>query len=269
MIFLSKIFQYLFRLPAILFYLVKDLIWYIQVQYWNIFDKWGLHIYVARFGGGKTSSMVQRAYGLACKYRQLTILTNLQLKNFPKHTNILPLRTIEDILNAPVNTLVLIDEIGTLFNSRDFKKGESLPKILFQYLCQCRHRHMMVFGTVQRWQFLDKQLRDITSTVLVCRTHFEHPFSRVTTVTSFDASDYELAYSNPLYKISPLGVTVRIQSDKIRSLYDTMQMVDTLLTMKYDSDEQILSNQGVFTGFDVPSEKREQRSLKKNISKIK
>ena len=269
MIFLSKIFQYLVRLPALGYWLIRDLIWYFQVQYWNIFDQWGLHIYVAKFGGGKTSSMVQRAYSLACQYKQLTIITNLTIKNFPKHTKILPLDSVEDILNAPVNSLVLIDEIGTLFNSRDFKRGDSLPKILFQYLCQCRHRHMMIFGTVQRWQFLDKQLRDITTSVRVCRTHLNHPFSRITTVTSYDAYDYELSYANPMVKISPVGVRVRIQSNKVRHLYDTMEMVNTLLEMKYDSDEQILSNQGAFTGYDFqPVEKRDQRKMKRNISKI-
>lgn len=267
---LSKAFQYLVRLPAFAFWLLKDFFWYIRCKYWTVFDMWGLHIYVAKFGGGKTSSMVANAYSLCRQYSQLSVVTNLTLSNFPKHTKILPLNTVNDILNAPENTLVLIDEIGTLFNSRDFKQGTALPKILFQYLCQCRHRHMMIYGTVQRWQFLDKQLRDITSTVRVCRSHLQHPFSRITTVTSYDALDYEMSYTNPLLKLSPLSVKVRLQTDKVRSLYDTMQMVDTLLSYDYDTDEEILQNQGqgVFASGIQAVEKKEQRKIKKTIGKV-
>ena len=93
----------------------------------------------------------------------------------------MPLNSIQDILNAPENTLVLVDEIGTIFNSRDFANGKTkdgeggLPKILFQHICQCRHRHMMIFGTVQRWGFLEKQLREITAEVVVCSAAFSHP----------------------------------------------------------------------------------------------
>ena len=92
------------------------------------------------------------AYKLCKKYPQLHVLTNLKLKNFPEHTKIIELKTADDILNAPDNTLVLIDEIGTLFNSRDFTSGKnSVPKPVFQHLCQCRKRHMMILATVQRF----------------------------------------------------------------------------------------------------------------------
>lgn len=151
---------YLVRLPKFLFLLVKDLIPYIKNRSWLNFDGWGLHLYVGKFGAGKTCTMVHDAYLLAKRYPKLTIVTNLQLSGFPSHTQILPLRSPQDILNAPVNTLVLIDEIGTIFNSRDFAASkQSVPKILFQHLCQCRKRHMQIYATTQRWNFLDKQLR--------------------------------------------------------------------------------------------------------------
>lgn len=179
----------------------------------------------------------------ANKYEGLTIITNLKLQNFPKHTKILPLRSARDILNAPDNTLVLIDEIGTIFNSRDFAKSkESVPKLLFQHICQCRHRHLMIFGTVQRWGFLDKQLRDISADVTVCSAWFPHPFSRMVTNVKYDAYEFEQFNSNPLRPILALGADVFIQTDKVRSLYDTKEMVNTLLTMEYVSDDEVMRN---------------------------
>lgn len=88
------------------------------------FHLWGLHIYLGKFGQGKTSTMVRDAYNLCCRYEDVTVLTNLKLTNFPKHIKILEVKSIQDILNAPDNTIVLIDEIGTIFNARDFQQNQ-------------------------------------------------------------------------------------------------------------------------------------------------
>jgi hypothetical protein len=241
---ISVIIGYIVRLPAFLLLEIRDFIEYIKTRGWETFEGWGLHVYVGKFGAGKTCSMVQRAYGLASRYKSLTIVTNLQLFGFPEYTKILPLNAPDDILNAPDNTLVLIDEIGTIFNSRDFASKDSIPKILFQHLCQCRHRHMMILATSQRWNFLDKQLRDITATVNVTRSHFGHPFTRIATVWTYDAVEYDLSFTNPMYPVKPLCALVYLQTNKVRSHYDTKEMVSTLLKKSYISDSEILANRG-------------------------
>lgn len=258
-VFIKKAIGYIIRIPAFLVLLERDFIEYYIFGVFREFRKFGLHIWVAKFGGGKTSSMVYTAYRLCKQYPQVSVLTNIQLFGFPEHTAIYQLRTVDDILNAPDNCIVLIDEIGTLFNSRDFMKGNSLPKILFQHLCQCRKRHMVIFGTVQRWQFLDKQLRDITTTVRVCRSTFGDPFTRLTCCTVYDAPDYERAYNNPMLKIAPIGCTIHLQTDKVRSLYDTSELIDSLMEMEYEDDATILNNQGVGIGIGVPMDKKDRR----------
>lgn len=232
-------------LPFFIYFVSKDLILFVLKRQWKIFNGWGLHVYVGRFGAGKTCSMVRDAYRLAKKYKQLTILTNLKLMNFPKWTKIVPLHTAQDIINAPENTLVLIDEIGTIFNSRDFAKGkESVPKILFQHICQCRKRHLMIYATSQRWNFVDKQLRDIVATVRKTSCAFPHPFSRMATVLTYDAVDYDRAFTNPMLPLPLMGAKAYIQTDRLRNRYDTSELVETMLTAEYVSDEEILRNQG-------------------------
>ena len=157
----------------------------------------------------------------------------------------MPLNSCQDILNAPVNTLVLIDEIGTIFNSRDFAKSkDSVPKILFQHICQCRKRKLMIYGTSQRWNFVDKQLRDIAASVNVCSCYFGHPFCRLNLVKTFDAVEYDSVFQNPLLPLEFLDSTVFLQTKKYRELYDTSEMVDNMLKMEYISDEEILANRG-------------------------
>lgn len=233
---------------------------------WLNFDGWGLHLYVGKFGAGKTCTMVHDAYALAKRYPKLTIVTNLQLSGFPAHTQILPLRSPQDILNAPVNTLVLIDEIGTIFNSRDFAASkQSVPKILFQHLCQCRKRHMQIYATTQRWNFLDKQLRDITDTVRVTRSHLSHPFTRICTVYTYDAVEYDLSFSNPQYPLAAIDARVYCQTDADRNRYDTQQLIDNMLQADYISDEEILRNRGELQP-EVTGEisNRSKRRIRKN-----
>lgn len=262
-------FRRLRLLPHFLLCVGIDVFKWIKGRRWEVFEGWGLHIYLGAFGQGKTCSMVRDAYAQCCKYKELQILTNLKLCNFPKHTVIKALTCARDILNAPDNTLVLIDEIGTIFNSRDFAKSkESVPKLLFQHICQCRHRHLMIFGTVQRWGFLDKQLRDITSDVTVCSAWFPHPFSRMITNRIYDAYEYDLFCANPLRPLLCLSADVYIQTDKVRALYDTKEMVDTLLQMEYIEDSEILANQaGVVPDLVQPEEKKQQRKTRNAMSR--
>lgn len=260
-------FKYLVRLPMFFYLEAKDHYKAYREKWSERFEGWGLHLYVGKFGAGKTCSMVQRAYSLAKRYPQLSIVTNLCLSGFPATVKIFPLNSPQDILKAPENTLVLIDEIGTIFNSRDFSGGRnSVPKILFQHLCQCRKRRMMILATTQRWNFLDKQLRDITATVNVTRSHFAHPFTRICSVYTYDAPEYDLAYTNPLYPISPLSVDAYLQTDVLRSKYDTAELINSMLESDYISDAEIAANRGEDSVSMQDADKRSFRRAKKMIA---
>lgn len=231
--------------PVLLAYLVHDFLLYLKYHENKLFYGWGIHLYVGKFGQGKTCQAVVDTYRLCVKYPQLTVLTNINLKNFPAHTHIIPLGNVEDILNAPENCIVLIDEIGTLFNSRDFIGGKkSVPKSLFQHLSQCRKRKMMIFGTVQRYNLLDKQIRDISATVFSCRCYPAHPFSRAMRAIRYDVDEYEMFMANYMYRPRALEIRYSIQKNQYRQLYDTSALVQGLLELDYLSDEEILRNRG-------------------------
>lgn len=261
---IALIFKKFFKLPEFVYYLVYDKLIYYFYRKFLLFPGWGIHLFTGKFGQGKTSLMTIKAYKMCKKYPQLNVLTNINLTNFPEHTNIIPLRTAQDILNAPKNTLVLIDEIGTLFNSRDFSSGKnSVPKPVFQHLCQVRKRHMMILATVQRFNLLDKQIRDITATVTECSASFAHPFSRMLTGLTYDIDEYEAYTVNRLYVPRVQSTYVAIQKDFSRHLYDTSELIQGLLTAEYLSDEEILRNQGSFDSFSDGS-KEAQKAFKKS-----
>lgn len=277
MVWLGLFLERLKCFPHFMFLLIKDIYRYFKTHENKKFQQFGLHIYVGKFGQGKTCSAVRDCYNLCCQYEDVTVLTNLKLCNFPKHTTIKELRCIQDILDAPDNTIVLIDEIGTIFNSRDFqsntRKGkgtepDGLPKVLFQHICQVRHRHMVILGTVQKWGFLEKQLREITADVTVCSSFPSHPFSRLITNYCYDRDEYDLFYQSPMRPLVPLSGTSWVQTDKIRNLYDTKEMVNTMLKMDYVSDEETERNrQFEMLGLIAPMGKKTEQELRKNIHK--
>lgn len=237
--------NYIKNMPVLIAYLVYDFLTYLRFHENKLFYGWGIHLYTGKFGQGKTCQAVADVYNLCVRYPQLTVLTNIRLLNFPDSTRIIHLTNVEDILNAPKNTIVLIDEIGTLFNSRDFVGGKkSVPKSLFQHLSQCRKRKMMIYGTVQRYNLLDKQIRDISATVRACKCFPRHPFSRAMQYTIFDTDEYELYQMNPMYNPVVIDRSFSIQKNHYRQLYDTSALVQGLLELDYLSDEEILRNRG-------------------------
>lgn len=261
---ITALIKQFYSMPRYLCYRVYDQCFYRYLNRKNVFYGWGIHLFTGKFGKGKTSLMTILAHEICVKYPQVTILTNLKITNFPEYTKIIQLKTAQDILNAPKNTLVLIDEIGTLFNSRDFCSGKnSVPKPVFQHLCQCRKRHMMIYATVQRFNLLDKQIRDITATVCACDSFADHPFTRRLTGVVFDIDEYEAYCQNPMYNPRVYRTYVRIQTEQSRRFYDTTELIQGFLTSDYLSDEEILRNRGEDPAAIVSGDKDSRKAYKR------
>ena len=260
---LRAIFAALRAAPVFWYYIFKDFGKYIKEKGWTRFNYWGLHLFIGKFGGGKTISAVRRAYNICKTHKGVTVLTNLTLYGFPEDTKIIKLVNSSQILELPDKSIVLIDEIGSIFNSRDFASSKkSVPKPVYQLILQCRHRRIILLGTVQRWNLLDKQLRDIADTLTVCHSYFADPFARYTTCAEYDAQEYDKWFNNPLLPLRQLMYYSYVQTDELRSKYDTIEMVDSMLDKEYISDEEILANRAG-TGFapDLVGDKKTQRRL--------
>lgn len=257
--------------PCFWFYIFRDFKKYVVEKGWTRFNYWGLHLFLGRFGGGKTISAVRRCFNICSTHKGVTVLTNLTLTNFPEDTKIIKLVDSKQILDLPDKSIVFIDEIGSIFNSRDFASSkQSVPKPVYQLILQCRHRHIMLLGTVQRWNLLDKQLRDICDTVTECRSYLPDPFSRYTTCTEFDAQQYDKWVSNPLLPIRSIGYYGYVQTDALRSKYDTIEMVDNMLNKEYIPDSEILANRAgtEFAPYPVVDGKKGKKTLGKVVKKL-
>lgn len=116
---------------------------------------------------------------------------------------------------------------------------------------------------------MDKQLRQITADVTVCSSAFSHPFSRMVTNRVYDAREYTMFFENPLLPLTALYIDCYVQTDKLRALYDTKEMVETLMKMEYIPDSEILANQTGDPGTpsEVPADRKKQRELLQKMKK--
>ena len=231
------LFSYIPKIPKFLYLKAIDIYRYFKFKDWINFEGFGLHIYVGMFGSGKTISMVEKAYRIAKAFPQVRILTNMKLVGFPEHTEIIELKNYKQIIEMPGDTLILIDEISSILNSRRWDK-EGVPPALLGQLLQVRKQKKMLLSTAQRFGHVDKLVRDITFTVIECRTYFK----RWTFQTSYDGYDYENA--NMMKPAIPVGHYDFLQTDKVRNLYDTWELIGNMKKEEFLSDKDILERQG-------------------------
>lgn len=206
-----------------------DLRDYIKNKGWCAWKGFGLRIYVGMFGTGKSLSAVRYVRKNALRYN-LNVLSNIHLNDVP-YT---PLINYNQIIDAPANTIVLIDEISTVLNARNWKDFNI--NLLFQLL-QCRKQRKQLVATAQRFAHVDKLIRDITAQVIVCRKYW-----RVCTNTSYDGWDYENAVAQ--FSIPVLWRKSYVATDTLFHAYDTDELIDNVKRTDFVSNDDTLVARG-------------------------
>lgn len=170
---------------------------------------YGFTLFVGSQGGGKTYSAVRYCYEL-CKKNGSLLLSNTPLSP-PAEVNYHFLKNLDDINYLPdANSYVIfLDEIQTLFDS--YTRNDDFYTIF----CQLRKRNIKLVGTAQVFERVSLKLREQVHNLYACRTFF----GCLTWVREFFPT------LNSSGKLSTdafgLGSKWYIQTDKIRSMYDT------------------------------------------------
>ena len=195
------------------------------------------------FGSGKTLSMVRWVRNIYKRYngllvwdeptksfviQRIIVISNVQFKDIPyipfigreQFVNLdkLP-HTEHDIL------LFVIDEAGMEFNSRQYK--DNLPTSFLVKLLQVRHNKVALAMTSQRFNFVDKILRQICGVVTTCKKKW-----RLVRLQDFDAYALENAQNPEL--IAPLSTHYYFAKNDLFASYDTTYNVEAL---KHQLDE--------------------------------
>lgn len=227
------------NLHNIAIYSVYDLYHYIKEKRWKLWNGFGINMFVGYFGSGKSmlaSNFIVRSWR---KYKNsptpLTVYSNIQLAC--EYTE---LRNYQQILDAPDNTIIFIDECNTLFNARDWK---SFPVELVYQLCQNRKRKIMLICTAPRFHLVDKSIRDVVDKVYSCK----HPFWRFHHVNVVDG--WELENCPNVNMVSRITHKWYFVTNKFYKVYDTSAIIDNALKTEFlDKNEIVANRQGQVYG---------------------
>ena len=123
--------------------------------------------------------------------------------------------------------LVLGDEFSVQMNSRSFKTN--IDPLFLNTILTCRHHHISLIYTAQRFSHVDALLRQVTSYVVQCDKLW-----RVMRQKYFDAWELENANSPSLCK--PLRRSGWFVSNIDYNAYDTLACVGNLVKSMKDGD---------------------------------
>ena len=174
---------------GVILYGIKDLYFYVRHNLKNLYRTGELVAYVGLFGKGKTLSAVHKVVSAYKKYdgktvwcsrrhklvtQRIKVISNVAL-SIP-YEDFVSLEQVvldaerkadyDDANNTLTITLVLGDEFSVQMNSRNFKKN--IDPLFLNTLLTCRHYHISLFYTAQRFQHVDALLRQVTSYVVDC-----------------------------------------------------------------------------------------------------
>ena len=235
----------LFHLPKVTQNAVVDIRNYIKEKKWNEFSGYGrMDIYIADdskpFGSGKTLNMINDAISIYHQYdgvevynsdigefviQHVHIISNLQLFGVP-FVKLVSTTQITDIVNMNEDDndihiyLVMIDELGRIFNNRDWKTN--LSSDLLGALLQQRKNRLLIKGTVQDFSLFDATLRKISSVVYVCQKRWRFLVRDIYTATDIERSGYNLRMC------SSRGSMCGFATNKLYNSYDTNEVVEDL-----------------------------------------
>lgn len=239
-------------------YSFTDAYLYIRLKKWSAFSYFGIECFCGLFGHGKTLTMCHRARLLYEEFGdRIRFVSNVNLVNIPY----IPLVNFQQIVELGEEencnyegTVVLIDEIETVLNNRNFAK---FPLAMLNTINQPRKLNIYLMCTTPRFFMMDKLMREITTKVYIC-----DKFWRFQHVQAFDAWDYENAMNTrDIKRISNSWFFVKNQD---YNSYSTVQMITKENVQNFISNEESLKRIGdtmVNAGAIV---NRSKKSIKQN-----
>lgn len=229
---------------------VRDLWFYVSHKEYNNCKTGELLAYVGLFGKGKTLSVVHRVVSDFYKYdgksvwcprrkkfvtQKVVVLSNVSLTiPYEKFVSLAQIircadenAKLDDQFDTLTVTLVLGDEFSVQMNSRNFKTN--IDPLFLNTLLTCRHYHISLFYTAQRFGHVDALLRQVTSAVIDCNKLW-----RFQVLKYYDAWDMENATNSGL--VRPYRRCAWFVRNSDYNAYDTLACVGNLSKSVKDGD---------------------------------
>lgn len=267
---------FLFNIKYFIYYGFRDIYFWFKHKKYNEFKGFGRIILYSGcgsqvFGSGKTASMIHEVLDVYNKYNDLDvwsekdhkfvkqkihIISNVELYDIPyiKFENINQFVDLERYgFQEQDITIFLLDESGSIFNSREFR--DNISTEFLRTLLQSRKNKVALYMTSQRLQFTDKILREICSVVVECKKTW-----RCVRCREYNALDLEYAVNPEVVK--PILTRYWFTRDEDFHAYNSFQLVEQI-KKKYDPKDFLSTAEILETYGNAASDIQISNNLKK------
>ncbi len=192
----------------------------------DVFDEYGFTVFTGRQGAGKTISMVEYLEDMRQKFPRVQIVTNFSYAH--SNYSMSDWRDLFSIRNGTDGVIFAIDEIQGEYNSA---KWQDFPEELLSEISQQRKQRVKIVATAQAFSRVAKPIREQTVSVRICRTYA----NRYTRWKEYDAATFGTGDTPYIVKKRCVPTARRgfVQSDALRSLYDTWEKVERMKRLDF------------------------------------
>jgi hypothetical protein len=170
-------------------------------------------LYKGSRGRGKTLTMIKDGYKYKLAgYRVLSNMKSLFWAEYIPNEDVLKLNKDSDLHNC----VLILDEIQVIFDSRNFSNKEN--KSFSYFIMQIRKRHIIILGTTQFTDAVEKRFRQNLD--IVCSPKY-YPEMDIVVASYFDITILEDVDFNGIIKPR---ITV-FYASQVFPLYDTNEML--------------------------------------------
>lgn len=184
----------------------------------------GIYLYVALPGEGKTMSMVAHMERVRERYgKKVYFATNFNYKYQDRKIEhwLDIVETSKYCTKNNLKCVIAIDEIHTTFDSSDW---QSFPPELLSLLSFNRKVQLQFICSSQIYDRVPKKIRDITNYVVICKNIFGR--DRLFRNYYFEKNNYDTDFTGKRKKAS--FIREFVADDKFHGLYNTLEQVDKL-----------------------------------------
>lgn len=190
----------------------------------SVFQPKGIVVFTGEQGNGKTISMIEMASRMLEDYPDAICLSNTDYTR--RNIELSDWRQLCSVKNGKQGVVVILDELQNWFNS---KQSKNFPPEMLSVVTQNRKNHRIILATAQNFYMLSKDIRSQCTLICQCTTLF----GCLTVVRKLKP---HCNNEGIVEKCSFKGMYFFIQSDKLRSSYDTYSVIESLLKSGFKKD---------------------------------
>lgn len=180
---------------------------------------WGIYMFVAKPGNGKTISMTEHIERVKKEHPGIKVYSNFAIKGQDG-----TIKCWQDIVNAPDNSIIAIDEIHMIFGSINY---QDFPVEMLGEITQNRHCRKQFITSTQDYDLVNVNFKRVCNYIVLCKNFWG--LDRLFLNYYFDRGVYE-SKSFFANKNKADFLRMFVASDDTYKRYDTLEKINHMVS---------------------------------------